>query len=184
MRKIENFENVKASSDEARNDPPAGGYILKIKNVRDVTDKEYLKLLVDINNGEFKDHYQSLYEDHGFWGLFHYASYKTKAQGMFKRFVESVEKSNPGFSWNWEEKTLKGKLIGAVLREEAYVSNSGEEKTTLRVHQVYPVEDIKNGNFKVPAKKELTDEQRRQLKNSGATQSKAKDITLDDDIQF
>ena len=182
MRKIENFENVKPSSDEVNN-PQAGGYILVIKNIRDVEDKEYLKMLVDISEGEYKDHYQKLYEEHGFWGLLNYASYKTKAQGMFKRFIDAVEKSNVGYSWNWDEKSLKGKKIGAVLREEAYVSKNGEEKTTLRVHQVYTVEDIKKGNFKVPPKKELDENQRKQLKHSGNT-TKEKDIQIDDDIQF
>ena len=32
----------------------------------------------------------------------------------FKTFITSIEKSNPGYKWNWEENTLVGKVFGGV----------------------------------------------------------------------
>ena len=42
-----------------------------------------------------------------------------------------------------------------VLGEEEYKNNAGEIKTKLVVKNIATVEDIKNGNFKVPAPKKL-----------------------------
>lgn len=42
-----------------------------------------------------------------------------KIKSIFKGIITSVEESNPGFKWAWDEKSLAGKLFGGVfgLRE-------------------------------------------------------------------
>ena len=78
---------------------------------------------------------------------------------MFKGFIKAVEESNPGYVWNWDESTLKGKKVGLILQEEEYVptggTHAGELRTRLIVKQVVNVETIKSGKFKVPELKKL-----------------------------
>ena len=160
MKKIENYEAVEASTGTFAR-PTAGGYICRIIEVEDVPLNEqgkgdYLKVEYDIAEGEFKDYYNDQYAR---WGGNWYASfirsYKEKALGMFKHFTNCVEQSNAGYFWDWNEKGLIGKVIGLVIGEEEYKNNAGEVKTRLVVTQVKTVEEIKNGDFKVPALKKL-----------------------------
>ena len=74
---------------------------------------------------------------------------------LMKHFTNCIEQSNAGYAWDWNEKGLIGKFVGLVLGEEEYKNSSGEIKTKLVVSQVKTVEDIKNGNFKIPAPKKL-----------------------------
>lgn len=138
----------------------AGGYVCKYTNVEDVADKEYLYMEFDIAEGEYKDYYDKLELQHGFWGGRCYRSYKEKALPMFKRMCSAVTKSNPGYIFdggaqNADEKSLVGKLVGIVFGEEEYEKNNGDIGTRLYVHYECPVEDIRKGNFKTPTKKLL-----------------------------
>ena len=160
MKQINNFENVQATTGEFAK-LSTGGYICKITLADDIPmgangKGDYLKIEYDIAVGEFKDYYKEQYEKFGnFWGGTFFRSYKEKALGMFKHFIECVEKSNSGFVWTWDEKTLMGKVVGLVLAEEEYENNNGEIKTRLYVAQVKTVEEIKNGDFKVPELKKV-----------------------------
>lgn len=157
MKKIENFEEIKASGDFDPLKP--GGYICTVMNAKDESDKEYLKILFDVAEGEFADYYRNLYKAMNFWGGSFIRSYKEKALSMFKGFIKAVEESNVGYVWNWDESTLKGKKVGLILQEEEYVptggTHAGELRTRLIVQKVVNVETIKSGNFKVPELKKL-----------------------------
>lgn len=149
MRTIDNWDNVTPNyGGESRKEAP-GGYIARITFVDDVKEKEYLRVEWDYMDGELAGTHRECYNIHGFWPAPLFRSYKQKAAGMFKAFIEAVAKSNEGFEWNWDEKTLIGKCIGVVTREEEYTSNSGEIKTRIIVDRVLPVLDIMNGNFTV-----------------------------------
>ena len=160
MKPINNYENVQASSgDFAR--PTTGGYICKIMDVEDVPMNEqgkgdYLRIEYDIADGDFKGYYKEQFDRWGGnWNASFIRSYKEKALGMLKHFTNCVEQSNAGYEWDWNEKGLVGKFVGLVLGEEEYKNSAGEIKTKLVVNQVKTVEDIKNGNFKIPAPKKL-----------------------------
>ena len=160
MKKIENYENVQASSGEFAR-PTAGGYICKIINVEDVPMNEqgkgdYLRIEYDIADGEFKDYYKEQKDRWGGnWNASFIRSYKEKAQGMFKHFINCVEQSNNGFVWDWNEKGLVGKFVGLVLGEEEYENKKGEIKTKLVVKDIKTPFEIKEGNFKIPPIKKL-----------------------------
>lgn len=161
MKQIENFENVKAISGEFAR-PTAGGYICHITHVKDVPYDEttkkgdYLKIEFDIVHGEFKRYYldSSLRNGGQWWGNF-IRSYKESAQGMFKHFINCVEESNAGYKWDWQEQRLEAKLIGLVLGEEEYRKNDGSIGTRLIVKDIKTVEQIMDGDFKVPTTKKL-----------------------------
>lgn len=160
MKPINNYENVQASTGEFAR-PTAGGYICKIVGVEDVPMNEqgkgnYLRIEYDIADGEFKGYYKEQFDRWGGnWNASFIRSYKEKALGMLKHFTNCIEQSNAGYAWDWNEKGLVGKFVGLVLGEEEYKNSMGEIKTKLTVNQVKTVEDIKNGNFKIPAPKKL-----------------------------
>lgn len=148
MRTIDNWENITPSRGEGRKEIP-GGYIVRITYVEDVKDKEYLRVEWDYAEGELAGAHKECYDNYGFWPAPMFRSYKQKAAGMFKAFIEAVGQSNQGFAWDWDEKKLVGKWIGIVTREEEYTSNSGELKIRIIVDQVLPAADIMNHNYNV-----------------------------------
>lgn len=137
---------------------PAGGYVAKIMNVEDRTDKQYLYIEFDIAEGDYIGYYDDLEKRAGFWGGKMYRSYKDSALGMFKGFIRSVEESNKDFVWEWDEKKLVGKNVGVILGEEEYIGNDGSVKTRLKVNSTKSVQDIKDGKFRVPQLKKLPEE--------------------------
>lgn len=137
-----------------------GGYICRYTDVNDVSDKEYLYMEFDIAEGRFKDYYKGMSDRFGFWSGRCYRSYKEKALPMFKRMISAVQNSNPGYAWNYDERTLIGKLVGIVFGEEEYIGNDGTVKTRLYVSYETSVDDIKKGKFRTPALKQLKPSER------------------------
>ena len=152
MRSI-NLDNVQEAQEFDKVTP--GGYVCGITAVEDKPDKEYLRLEYDIAEGDFKNYYRNLYNSKGFWGANFIRSYKDKALPFFKAFITAVEKSNKGYKWDNDESKLKRKLVGLVLAEEEYLSKDGEKKTRLYVAKITNVDNIRKGEFEVPALKKL-----------------------------
>lgn len=149
MRPIDNFESITPNyGGEGRKEVP-GGYIAKITHVEDIQEKKYLRIEWDYAEGDLAGTHRECYDNFGFWPAPLFRSYKEKAAGMFKAFIEAVANSNQGFEWNWDEKRLVGKWLGVVTREEEYTSNSGELKTRIIVDRVLPVAAIMNGDYTV-----------------------------------
>ena len=180
MKQITNYETVQASSGEFAR-PTADGYICKIIDVEDVPINEqgkgdYLRINYDIADGELKGYYQEQFNRWGGnWNASFIRSYKEKALGMFKHFTNCIEASNVGYEWDWNEKGLIGKVVGLVLGEEEYQNSMGEIKTKLVVSQIKTIEEIKNGDFKVPAPKKLA------IENSATSFSP---LEAEDDLPF
>ena len=161
MRKIDGFENVKATDGEFVK-PPAGGYCIEILDVEDVpmnasTGKgDYLKIYYDICHGEFAGFYQKQHDRFGGeYNTYFMKSYKEKALGMFKHFTNCVEESNLGYKWNWEEKSLKGKYVGVVFQEEEYQAKDGNIKSKMVVRDIKTIDQIGAGDFKIYETKKL-----------------------------
>lgn len=134
---------------------PAGGYICEITAAEDVEEKEYLRLEYDIQRGDFAGYWRNLYENKGFWGGHFIRSYKETARGFFKAFITALQESNPGYTFNNDERSLVGKAVGLVLYEEEYLKNDGSVGTRLTVDRPRSVKAILSGDFKVPDKKVL-----------------------------
>lgn len=162
MRVIENYDNVKANSGEFAK-PGNGAYILEIVGVKDVpidhtTSKgDYLLIEYDIVGGEFDRYYKKQNERFGGgkWFASFVKSYKEKALGMFKHFTNCIEESNPGFKWAWDENSLITKRFGAVLQEEEYEKQDGSIGIRLAVKDIKTIQQIKDGDFKIPELKRL-----------------------------
>lgn len=159
MKKIENWENIKENSGFAK--LPVGGYIVKILNVQDVPEKEYLKISFDINDGEQKGFFAKAFKEDTRsdkkWpnaGSF-IRSYKTTAAPMFRGFTNAIENSNKGYKWDFDEKSLVNKVCGIVVGLEEYVNQKGQVRTRTYVSAVRSVDTIKKGEFTVPELKKL-----------------------------
>lgn len=185
MRAINDFENVQATTGEFSK-PKAGGYIVEILGVVDVPLNEqtgkgdYLKIDYDICHGEFAGYYTKQNERFGGgWFANFIRSYKETAAGMFKHFTNCIEESNVGYKWAWDEKSLVHKYLGVVLGEEEYEKKDGSVGVKLVVKDVKTVEQIKNGDFKVPNIKKAGRSERRT-----DTATVFEEIVTDDDLPF
>lgn len=160
MKKISGYDKIQESGSFKK--LPVGGYVVKILNATDVPDKEYLRLSFDIaeghNKGFFAEEYKNNTREDKKWpnaGTF-VRSYKEKALPMMKGFTTAVEKSNKNYTWNFDESTLKGKLVGLVIGEEEFINSSGKMRTRTYVNAVRSVDIIREGKFEVPELKKLS----------------------------
>jgi len=153
-----NFDGVQATNGGEFKRVTPGGYVIGIVSVQDVPEKEYLKISYDIAEGDLKNYYSEMKQRTGYDLPVIYKSYKDKALGFFKAFLDSVIASNPGYTWNNDERTLTRKFVGCVLREEEYRNRDGEIKTRLTPAVFYPVQDIRTGKFTVLDRKCLNDD--------------------------
>lgn len=160
MKKISGYDKIQESGSFKK--LPVGGYIVKILSAIDVPEKEYLRLSFDIaegpNKGFFAEEYKNDTREDKKWpnaGTF-VRSYKEKALPMMKGFTTAVEKSNKNYTWNFDESTLKGKLVGLVIGEEEFVNSSGKMRTRTYVNSVRSVDIIREGKFEVPELKKLS----------------------------
>lgn len=152
MEPIKNFDKIPATGDFER--LPAGGYVIKLQAVTDVRDKSYLRIVFDIAEGPEAGRYLNESEENDYRHSF-VRSYKEKALGMFKAFTEALEKSNPGYKWDWKEAALPGKLLGVVIGYEEYEANDGNVKERMRIASCISADRVRKGDFKVPDLKKL-----------------------------
>jgi hypothetical protein len=152
MKKID-WNNVQEAKDFER--VPPMGYICEITAVEDVPEKEYLRIEYDIAHGDFRGYYRQLYASKNFWGGNFIRSYKETAQSFFKSFLTAVKESNPGYIFNDDERSLRGKKIGLVLAEEEYTKSTGDIGTRLYVAETRSIAKIIAGDYKIPDKKKL-----------------------------
>ena len=139
---------------------PAGGYVIRITEVEDKDDKEYLNITFDIAEGEHKGFYSDEWgKEHKFAHTF-VRSYKEKALGMFKGFLKAVDDSN-GTTFvekaekGFPEQQLVGKGVGILLGYEEYVNDRGEIRERSRVAATRSVDAIRSGDYKIPELKKI-----------------------------
>lgn len=160
MKRIENWDSIVESTSFKR--LTSNGYICKILKVEDHPEKEYLKIYFDIfkgdNKGYFKMQYDGDTRKERKWpnaGTF-IRSYKNSAASMFKGFINAIERSNKGYQWNFDEKTLVNKVVGLIIADEQYQNQKGQVRVRNYVAAVCSVETIEKGEYEIPALKELT----------------------------
>lgn len=153
------YKDAEASTGEFKR-LPAGGYIVRITEVEDKADKEYLSITFDIAEGEFKDFYSDEWGKSHLFAHSFVRSYKEKAFGMFKGFLKAIDESN-GTKYEdqaetgFKEQQLVGKIIGVLIGYEEYMSNRGEVRERVTVAATRSVSTIRSGSYKVPELKRL-----------------------------
>lgn len=152
MKPIEGYDLINESGEIRK--LPAGIYGGVITSVVDVPEKEYLEVTCDITKGEYKDYFKTLVDN----GLKDFSkttrSYKRTALSFFKGFITAIENSNPGYTWDWDEKKLVGKNVILVFGEEEYMKD-GQVKTAVKLVEFRSLDAFKKGIIKVPEIKRL-----------------------------
>ena len=154
MKKIKDFEKVEEAKDFKQIEP--GPKLVKIVEVNDIEEKEYLEIKVDIASGELKGDFNRRKEQFGDWpqqGILR-RSYKPQALPFFKRFVVAVEKSNDGFKFDFDEQKLVGKLFIANFGIEEY-DNGEEIKESIKIQEARSIQSYKEGKIQIPKPKTL-----------------------------
>lgn len=159
---------------------PAMAVGVRITNVIDVPEKEYFEVYCDITKGEYANYFKTLVDS----GLKDTSrsirSYKPNALPFFKAFITAIEKSNPGYKWDWDETKLIGKGVIAVFGQEEYLDNDGNVRIATRVVEFRSVEALKEGRIKIPELKKLPETP---SKEEQSTAPKLIDIS-DDELPF
>ena len=149
-----------------------GGYELMIiaAKVEQTTNYEILKIAFDvINHEKYAGIYKKKYEisksqgyDAKWPGVFDVFIPKDDGSDKdaytkqaFKRFITSVERSNEGYTWNWDESSLKGKTFGGLFGREQFVAKNGDVAFATKIRVARSIETIRSGEFKIPEDKLL-----------------------------
>lgn len=186
MRKPNNWESVQAFTDFPK--LPLGAYVVKIQKAVVVQTGGYgdqLHVMFDIAEGEYAGYYTrdwkaNTRQDKRWRGVLRIwlpTDDGTESDELTKRvlkgFVTSVEKSNAGYTFDWNEASLAGKLVGVLYRNEEWDYN-GQHGWAVRPFRAISVDSVREGSFTLPKDKPL--------KNSANTP----DLTpvVDDDVPF
>lgn len=166
MKKYADFKKEKMSS--GRETLPAGGYVCNILSAK-IEENNYgetLILAVDVAEGEYADIFKRDYanndrEDKKWRGTYRLRLPKddgSEQDGWKKRtfnnFIWAIEESNPGYSWGWDEKTLKGKKIGLLYRNKEW-EYAGRSGWTTEAASSDSIQNIRDGKFRIPKDKPL-----------------------------
>lgn len=169
---MKQFSGFKAEKSTTREQLPVGGYVAKILNAEEVTYSwgSVLEIFFDILEGAHagffkKDFDAQQGEDKKWRGKYRLSVPKddgSEKDGWTKRTFNNaiycIEDGNPGYHWNWDEATLKGKTVGVLFRNEEWEYN-GNTGWSTRACALACVGDIKDGNFKMPKDKPLKNKQ-------------------------
>lgn len=148
---------------------PAGGYKCLIKKVvckKTQEGKEYLKLAIDILEGEYKDFFHKKFAGDtrpepkwsGIWTVFTEGYNPGTTNPKFKGLITSVEASNSEFKFDFtKEQELANKKVGIVFREEEFEGFDGQVHTGVK--PFFAVSYDKAEEAKIPNKKQLSDNQ-------------------------
>lgn len=171
MQRLVGFENAKVMTGESTQ-LPKGGYIVKIMDCQEISGEKngkrysYLAFSFDVCEGEYKNHFTNLYtastdENKKWRGVLNVFVpqegdvYYEDNLSRFKTMTANFEESNKGYAWNWDEKTLKNKVIGIIYGEKEFLTNDNEVIIITEPKYFTSVERIREGKFKIPAIKKL-----------------------------
>ena len=156
MEVINNWNEVEAKGMEDFKALQIGAYECVIKESEvyknQETGKESFRVAIDIATGEFKDYFQKRYDSNTDmnkkWdnNATRYLAFQGDNVSYFKGFITCVENSNVGYTWNWDEKTLKGKKICGVFQYEEYEKQDGSKAIKVRLSKFRSLDKMKEAN--------------------------------------
>ena len=161
-----NWETVQEFTE--RKTLPLGAYICKIKKavLQSSIYGDQLCVLFDVAEGEYKGYYDSDFKANTaqekkwrgvlrLWLPTDDGSDKDEiTKRTLKGFVTAVEKSNPGYVWNWDENTLAGRTIGVLMRNEEWAYN-GKTGWVVRPFRAISADTVRRNEFTLPNDKPL-----------------------------
>ena len=166
MKPFKDYDKTQAYAEYER--LPKGGYIMTVLAVK--MDKwqsgdEYLQISCDISEGDYTSFFAKQYKDDTREDKKWKCNYNLaipKDDGSerdswtkrrFKTVMNAFEDSNPGYRWEWNESTLKGKKIGGLFNIRQWEKSDGSIGETTNLAQLTSVEAIQKGTYKLPKDK-------------------------------
>lgn len=164
MKAFKNYDKTQAYTSGGMK-LPVGGYVLKILAVKIIDgqngNSDQMEISYDVAEGDHAEFYKRQYnsqqgEDKKWKGTTRIWLPKDDGtekdewtKRRFKTFIVSVEESNDGFHWDWDENKLKGLLVGGVFNDKEWCLNGNTGYFT-NLHHFVTVSDIRENNFKIP----------------------------------
>ena len=154
MEPIKDFDKVEAKGMDDFRGLPIGAYECVIMDARvnhnEQSGKDTFKVSVDIASGEFKDYFRKMYENDTRidrkWNnnAVKYLSYTGDNVAFFKGFIKTIENSNIGYVWDWDETKLKGKKVCGVFQYEEYEKQDGTKGIKVRLNKFRSLDKLKD----------------------------------------
>lgn len=170
IRQPTDWDNIQ--SGEPRQQIPLGAYVCSIIQavIEDTQYGQVLKVSFDVAEGDQRGYYAADYRantaaDKKWAGVrtvflpnYDGSEKDERNKRSLKGFCTSVEKSNTGFSCFtggvMDERALKGKLIGVLMRNEEWEFN-GKRGWKVRPFIFISADSVRSGNFRLPEDKPL-----------------------------
>ena len=163
MQKFGGYDDAKKQAQASGTSKlPAGGYVCKVIGVKYNNGQEgysdFIEIQFEIAEGDFKGFFQKQYEantneDKKYKGrtkIYIPTDDGSERDGWTKRsfagWTNAFEESNEGYSWDWDEKKWKGKLVGIVFGETGTVI-SGREVVYTEARFAVAADRIRSGNY-------------------------------------
>ena len=153
MKKIENWNEIEAKGMDDFKALPIGAYECKIinavENHNEQSGKTTLKVMVDITSGEYKDYFKKRYDSNTAidrkWdnNATKFLAFEGENISFFKGFITTVENSNVGYKWDWDETTLRDKKIVGVFQYEQYKKQDGTKGIKVRLNKFRSLDKLK-----------------------------------------
>lgn len=160
MKKFNGYDDAKKAAQYAGSAKlPAGAYVAKIEAVKyeSMTWGDVITVRFDIAEGEFKGFFAEQFknntsEDKKWKGTARISVPKDDGsekdgwtKNAFARWTDAFEKSNKGYTWDWDESKWKGLMVGLVYRNAGNVID-GREVTYTEVAFACDVDTVRSGN--------------------------------------
>lgn len=150
---------------------PAGNYVGKIKSakVEEYSWGTNLVIAFDIIEGEYEGYYQkqldlSESENKKWKGVCRLrvpnpdSQYFASEKKQFENAMYSIEESNKGYHWDWDESKLKGKVAGFRFRDKEFKNDFGEVVEFTECLNIVTADDVRNGKAKLLKPKKLKED--------------------------
>ena len=154
MEIIKDFDKVEPKGMDDFKALPIGAYECVIKdarvNLNSESGKKTLKISVDIAKGEYQDYFLKRYTNNTNtdkkWdnNACRFLGIEGDSIPFLKGFLTSVENSNPGYKWDWDETKLKGKKICGVFQYEEYEKQDGSRGVKVRLNKFRSMDKMKD----------------------------------------
>lgn len=166
INRPKNWDNVQTFSD--RQKLPVGAYVCKVKQavVQSTDYGDQLCVLFDIVDGEYAGYYESDFtsrqqQDKKWKGILRQFLPKDDGserdewtKSSFKGLTMAFETSNRGYQWDWDEKSLVGKEVGIIYRNEEW-EYEGKTGWTARPFRACSIDTVQDGKYTIPKDKPL-----------------------------
>lgn len=166
IQRPKNWDSVQEFYDRPK--LPLDAYVCRVKQVS-FADTNYgpqLLVLFDIEEGEQRGFFSKEFkantmQDKKWKGVIRQFLPKDDGtdndewtKSSFKGLTTAFEHSNPGYTWNWEETSLVGKLVGILFRNEEW-SYNGKTGWTVRPFRAMSADRVRSGEYILPPDKPL-----------------------------